>query len=277
MDNNQRSTLELFIVVSYLEVFKFRDNWISLFLILVLSVGLNSGCVSAAGNSTTAQTSTNFIVGYYINPNVTPISEINFKDLKSAGITDIYVLVTNNNYLSVLPEAKEKADAVGIRTNAWVFPGFNHASQVAQMKIGVQLDMETYNIPAHLLQILAMRLATYGVTFSVTVKPEGWDGNQYYYLIAPLCDYIVPQLYVGDYKYGTTRLKNTAKKYNQIYNLYSILFPGKIVAGLETYQSDENVTPKNTSTLSAEIKAVKPYTRGVILFRYGLSNFNGLE
>lgn len=168
MDNNQRSTVELFILVSYLEVFKFRYNWISLFLILVLSVGLNSGCVSAAGNSTTAQTSTDFIVGYYINPNVTPLSEINFKDLKSAGITDIYVLVTNNNYLSVLPEAKEKADAVGIRTHAWVFPGFNHASQVAQMKIGVQLDMETYNIPAHLLEILAMRLATYGVTFSVT-------------------------------------------------------------------------------------------------------------
>lgn len=248
-----------------------------MFLILVLSLGLNAGCVSAAGNSTTAQTSTDFIVGYYINPNVTPLSEINFKELKSAGITDIYVLVTNKNYLSVLPEAKEKADAVGIRTNAWVFPGFNHASQVAQMKIGVQLDMETYNIPAHLLQILAMRIATHGVTFSVTVKPDGWDGTQYYYLIEPLCDYIVPQLYVGEYKYGITRLTNTAKKYNQIYNIYNILFPGKVVVGLETYQSDKNVTPKNTSTLSAEINAVKPYTHGVILFRYGLSNFNGLE
>ena len=248
-----------------------------MFLILVLSSGLNVGCVAAAGNSTTDQTSADFIVGYYINPNVTPLSEINFKDLKSAGITDIYVLVTNKNYLSVLPEAKEKADAVGIRTHAWVFPGFNHASQVAQMKIGVQLDMETYNIPAHLLEILAMRIATHGVTFSVTVKPDGWDGNQYYYMITPLCDYIVPQLYVGEYEYGVTSLKYSVKKYNQIYNLYNILFPGKIVAGLETYQSDKNVTPKNTSTLSAEIKAVKPYTHGVILFRYGLSNFKGLE
>ena len=62
-------------------------------------------------------------MGYYINPNVTPISEINFNDLKSAGITDIYVRVTNDNYLPVLSETKEKADAVGIRTNAWVFPG----------------------------------------------------------------------------------------------------------------------------------------------------------
>ena len=110
---------------------------------------------SCSRNSTTTQTSTNFIIGYYINPNVTPISEINFNALKSAGITDIYVLVKNNNYQSVLSEAKKKADAVGIRTNAWVYPGFNYASKVAQMKIGIQLDVETYNMPAYLLQILA--------------------------------------------------------------------------------------------------------------------------
>ena len=61
-----------------------------------------------------------------------------------------------------------------------------------------------------------MRLATYGVTFSLTVKPDGWDGNQYYYLIAPLCDYIVPQLYVGEYNLGITNLTNKVKIYNQI-------------------------------------------------------------
>jgi hypothetical protein len=239
-------------------------------------LGLNSGCVAATVNSTTTQTSSNYIVGYYINPNVTPISEINFNTLKNAGITDVYVLVNNNNYSPVLSETQKKADAVGIRTNAWVYPGFNYASKVAQMKIGVQLDVETYNMPAYLLQILAMRLATYGVSFSVTVKPDVWDGNQYYYLIAPLCDYIVPQLYVGEYKKGITNLTNRVKIYNQIYNIYNIIFPGKIVAGLETYQSDKNATRKNATTLSEEIKAVQPYTQGVILFRYGLSDFNGL-
>jgi hypothetical protein len=45
-------------------------------------------------------------VGYYINPNFTPISEINFSALKSAGVTDVYVLVTNDNYLSVLSRSK---------------------------------------------------------------------------------------------------------------------------------------------------------------------------
>ena len=248
-----------------------------MFLIITLLLGLNSGAVAAAGNSTTTNNSSNFIIGYYINPNVTPISQINFTTLKSAGITDIYVLVTNNNYSPQLLEAQKKADAVGIRTNAWVYPGFNHASQVAQMKIGVQLDVETYNMPAYLIQILSMRLATYGVPFSITVKPDGWDGNQYYYLIAPLCDYIVPQLYIGDYNQGITGLNSRAKNYNQIYSVYNIIFPGKIVAGLQTYQSDQNTTLQNTSTISTEINAVKPYTRGVILFRYGLSSFNGLK
>jgi hypothetical protein len=189
-------------------------------------------------------------------------------------MTDIYVLVTNKNYKTVLIEAKKKADAVGIKTHAWVYPGFKYASQVAQMKIGVQLDVETYNMSAYLLEIIQMRLATIGETFSLTVKPDGWDGNQNYYLLAPLCDYIVPQLYEGEYKAGITGLTKKVEKYTQIFN---IIFPEKIVAGLETYQSDANPTPKTANTISAEIKAVKPYTHGVILFRYGLSNFNGLE
>jgi hypothetical protein len=210
-------------------------------------------------------------MGYYINPSVTPLSEINFQDLKNAGITDIYVLVSNDNYLPVLSEAKIKADTVGIRTNAWVFPGFNYASQVAQMKIGVLLDVETYDIPASIPEIKTMREVTRGVTFSLCVKPDGWDGNQYYYLIAPLCDHIVPMLYIADYDKDIIDLTNWVK----FYNIYNIIFPGKIVAGLETYKSDLNLTPKNESMILAEIKAVQPYTGGVILFRYGLSNFNG--
>ncbi len=70
---------------------------------------------------------------------------------------------------------------MGIRTNAWVYPGFNYASQVAQMNIGVQLDVETHDMPAYLPQIKAMRSETQGVKFSLSVKPDGWDGNQYHY------------------------------------------------------------------------------------------------
>lgn len=253
-------------------------------------LSLNSSCVAIAGNSTTKNISTSedvvvpymgpanpwyhipmvgrgFIVGYYINPNVTPLSEINFSALKRAGITDVYVLAKNDNYVSVLSEAKSKADAVGIRTNAWVFPGFDHASDVARMKIGVHLDMETYDMPGNVSQIKAMRQATQGVTFSVTVKPEVWDGDQYYYLIAQYCDYIVPQLYIGDYGKGINNLKKWVKMYN-------LLLPGKLVVGLQTYDSFQNLTPLSESTVLAEIQAVQPNTRGVILFRYGLSNYH---
>jgi len=208
-----------------------------------------------------------FIMGYYINPGVTPLSGINFTALKAEGITDVYIRVSNDNYLPVLTEAQTKADEVGIRTHAWVFPGFNHASQVAQMKIGVHFDVETYDMPSYLSQIKAMREETKGVTFSLCVKPEGWDGEQYYYLISPYCDYIVPMLYIGDYDHGITGLRNWART-------YSIIYPRKIVAGLQTYQSYQNTTPVMESTVLSEIKAVQPSTRGVILFRYGLSNFN---
>ncbi|MBI5458124.1 hypothetical protein [Methanobacterium sp.] len=248
------------------------------------------GCAAAAGNSSSTKTTTGalpvpytspvtplyqipsvgtgFIMGYYINPGVTPISQIDFKSLKTAGITDVYVLVKNDNYLPILTEAKTKADSVGIKTHAWVFPGFSHASEVAGMDIGVHLDVETYDMPSYIPMIKAMREDTQGVTFSLCVKPEGWDDNQYYYMIAPLCDYIVPMLYIGDYPHSINGLKNWAKVYNA-------LLPGKIVAGLQTYDSYQNVTPVSEITLLSEIKAVQPNTRGVILFRYGLSNFNG--
>jgi hypothetical protein len=274
---------------------KIKNNLILSFLLLfTLILALNSCCAFEVENFNTAdfistsgtallpynstinpwfpipKVCTGFIVGYYINPRMTPISDVNFNALKSAGITDIYVLVTDDDYLPVLSEAKEKADAVGIRTNAWVFPGFSHPSQVANMGIGVLLDVETYDMPAHLSQIKAMRLATQGVPFSLCVKPDGWDDNQYYYLIAPLCDHIVPMLYIGDYGQGITGLTNWVK----IHNIYNIIYPGKIIAGLETYQSDQNLTPKNISTISTEIKAVQPYTQGFIMFRYGLSDYN---
>jgi hypothetical protein len=207
-------------------------------------------------------------VGYFINPRVTPLSKIDFTALKSAGITDIYVLANNDNYQSVLTEAKTKADTVGMKTNAWVYPGFSHARQVADMKIGVLLDVETHNMSAYVPEIKAMRQDTRGVTFYLCVKPELWDGSQQYYLIEPYCDYLVPMLYIGDYKEGVDGLRSWVRVFNFIY-------PRKIIAGLETYQSDKNLTPKSVNSLFKEIKAVQPYTRGVILFRYGLSNFPG--
>ncbi len=175
----------------------------------------------------------------------------------------------NDNYLQILPEAKTKADSVGIRTHAWVFPGFEHASQVRDMKIGVHLDVETYNMSEYVPEIKSMRQATQGVTFSISVKPDVWDGNQYFNLIAPYCDYIVPMLYLGEYPHKISSLSDWV-------GMYNLIFPGKIVAGLQTYQSEDDLTPLNESTILTEIRAVQFNTHGVILFRYGLSNFDGV-
>jgi hypothetical protein len=78
-------------------------------------------------------------------------------------------------------------------------------------------------------------------------------------------------LYIGDYGEGIIGLTNWV----ETYNFYNTIYPGKIIIGLETYQSDQNPTPKSANIILEEIKAVQPYTHGVILFRYGLSNFNG--
>lgn len=273
---------------------KIKKLWILSFLLVILTLSLNScfaaetenlstaDFISSGGTSLLPYTShinpwypippvfTGRIMGYYINPSATPISDVNFTALKDAGITDIYVLVSDDNYQSVLSQFKEKADAMGIRTNAWVFPGFSYPSQVAHMGIGVLLDVETYDMPAYIPQIKDMRSATQGVTFSICVKPDGWDDDQYYYLIAPLCDHIVPMLYIGDYGQDIAGLTSWVK----LHNIYNIIYPGKIVAGLETYQSDQDTTPKDIGSLKSEIKAVQPHTQGVILFRYGLSNFS---
>ena len=249
---------------------------------VLLSIVIVSGYIAAVGDlddvpepySTlnpyyhTTLLGTGYKVGFFINPRATPLSEINFNDLKKAGITDIYVLANNDNYQSVLTEAQTRANTVGMKTNAWVYPGFKYAGQIADMQIGVLLDVETHNMSAYVPEIKAMRSDTQKVTFYLCVKPELWDGSQEYYLIEPYCDYLVPMLYIGDYGQDITGLRNWVRAFNYI-------FPRKVIAGLETYQSDKNLTPKSANSLFKEIKAVQPYTRGVILFRYGLSNYPG--
>jgi len=249
---------------------------------VLLSIVIVSGYIAAVGDlddvpepySTlnpyyhTTLLGTGYKVGYFINPRATPLSEINFNELKKAGITDIYVLANNDNYQSVLTEAQTRAETVGMKTNAWVYPGFKYSRKVADMKVGVLLDVETHNMSAYVPEIKVMRQDTKGVTFYLCVKPELWDGSQEYYLIEPYCDYLVPMLYIGDYGQDITGLRNWVRVFNYI-------FPRKVIAGLETYQSDKNLTPKSKNSLFKEIKAVQPYTRGVILFRYGLSNYPG--
>lgn len=97
---------------------------------------------------------------------------------------------------------------------------------------------------------------THGVPFSVCIKPEKWDGNQYYNLIAPQCDYIVPMLYLADYEVGISHLKS-------LINFITTSIRGKLWPDFKLM----NLT-------RILLLRMQHYTRVVIRFRYGLSNFH---
>lgn len=130
--------------------------------------------------------------------------------------------------------------------------------------------METYDIGDYVPWIKSAFTTINGeVQFISCVKADGWDGGQLYETIVNYCDAIMPMLYLGDYNKSSTDLTNFCKTWFE-------KLKGKFWACLETYNSDEDTTPKTESRLRAEIKAVSGYIKGIGLFRYGLSNFSGL-
>jgi hypothetical protein len=116
----------------------------------------------------------------------------------------------------------------------------------------------------YLPEIKDHRQNSKGKTFIVCTKPTKWDNEQYWDVISPYCDYIMSMNYLGDYHKSTKDLEDYAKKYGAKYKLY---------CALETYISDATPQPKATSVLQLEMGTVKPYCKGIALFRYGLSNY----
>ncbi len=189
------------------------------------------------------------------------------------GITDIYVRATIDGNSGIiytrLPQWKARADAAGLRIHAWVWDGFygKYAKAVADMGINILIDMETYKMSSKLSQLANIRDNSRGRIFTVCCKAEGIDGSQQYAEVIKHCDYISPMLYKGDYSLTLANMRSFAKKHGEKY---------PIIMSLETYESDRNPLPKSNSALLAEIEAVRPYCRGVILFRYGhVSKFAG--
>ncbi len=226
-------------------------------------------------NSYQTSYTSDFIVGYYINTNDpnTRINNIDWAYLKSIGVTDIYLRTQNSGnyvYVSDLPAIKSKLDSFGLRLHAWVFPEFTQAAEVANYGVGLHVDVETYDMASFIPVLTQMRAETCNQIFSLCVKAQDWDGNQRYDLLAPLCDYIVPMCYTGDYHKNIVDLAVFAKNQNNKY-------PGKFIIALESYESDLNTVAKSQSKILAEINAVKAYSKGVILFRLSpyLSNFDG--
>lgn len=206
-----------------------------------------------------------FSIGYFINPDATPMVNIDFKALKSKGITEVYIRATNsgtNSYTKLAGWYKIITDA-GLKPFAWTWQGFAHSAEVAKMGYHICLDMETYNMSNYLSEIRAVRNASQGKTLILCTKADGWDGDQKWSLVLQYCDAVMPMLYLGDYHKTLMELTTYMKIYNTKY-------PGKVIPALETYVSDAQVTAKTKTSLASEINAVKPYCKGVALFRYGI-------
>lgn len=208
--------------------------------------------------------SSTYNMGYFVDPANTPVSKIDFNTLKSQGITEVYHRVFNNDY-TTHDSTLTKIKAAGLKPYAWVWQGFSYTSYMASKGWNICLDMEKYDMYNYYNEIKNVRTACKDKTFILCTKPQDWDGDQKWSVIKDYCDYLMPMLYLGDYKKSTSQL-------NQYMEHYNTLYPGKIYPALETYISDANATPKSNTVLEEEINTCKPYCNGLGLFRYGLSN-----
>lgn len=207
--------------------------------------------------------------GYFINRVWTPLEKIDWTGLKKKGITAVYIRCAEENLEAIstfLPAIK----VAGLKPYAWTWQGFTRYQDTVNKGWNICADIERNTNLKDLPEIKNIRAITKASnkTFILCTKAEGtWDGDQAWGAIAPYCDYIMPMLYLGDYNKTVAQLVAYMKEYN-------IKYPGKVYPALETYISDANPTPKTKAVLDTEITAVKPYCKGIGLFRYGLSNFD---
>ena len=206
-------------------------------------------------------------IGYFIDPSATPVTSAVLAAVKGGGGTEVYIRVKNADYKN---HASELAlvKAAGLKPFAWIWQGFSYTKEMCAAGWNIVMDMETYKMSDYVSEIKNIRSLTSSAskTFILCTKAQAWDGEQQWSTVVPLCDYIMPMLYLGDYGKTLDQLKAYAKTYGTIY-------PTKFYPVLETYVSDANVVAKSNADITAEIEACRPYCKGVGLFRYGLSNY----
>lgn len=204
-------------------------------------------------------------LGYFINRIWNPLQNIDWKGLAAKGINTVYIRCAEENLEAIsayLPAIK----AAGLKPYAWTWEGFTRTQEAVNKGWHICADIEGYDLPSHIPEITNINkiCKANGKTFILCTKAQGWDGDQIYNTLAPLCNYIMPMLYLGDYNKTIAQLTTWMKDMNT-------KFPGKIYPALETYISDANPVPKTLTALKSEIAACDPYCKGIGLFRYGIS------
>ncbi|HTX60711.1 MAG TPA: pseudomurein-binding repeat-containing protein, partial [Methanobacterium sp.] len=253
------------------------------------------------------------IRGYWINNGPGVLSTVNVTALKNAGITDLFVSFDKNNVDGTLNPFLKSFNNSGIRIHAWIScfknstgwydPGTN-PDQVNNLINTITTICTNYNISGIHLDAVRYPGTAYKyngtehvtdfvekvynaiqlinnqnipnkskILLSAALMPE-CGGNGYYYgqdygQLAPYLDFLVPMIYKGNYLAGTSWIGSTTK--------YIVEAAGgkPVVAGLQTYRSDDYPVPISASELNTDIQAALDNgSSGYVLFKYGLTDTN---
>ena len=237
---------------------------------------------------------------------VDDVNIVNVDELKNSGITDVFVKanrISDPLYPSVLTSIINKLKGTGIRVHAWItcfvdqngnwIDPKNVTNQNNILKTitditknyninGIFLDYVRYPGTAYktagatntITSFVAKVYSTVKsikpkVAVSAALMPEG-AVNSYYYgqdysQLSKYLDFLVPMVYSGNYNENSSWITSTTKYIVANSN-------GKpVIAGLQTYQSDKNLTVIPASEIRTNINsAIKGGASGYALFRYGL-------
>ena len=279
---------------------------ISQFLKILASKGLK---INTTPKHVATQ-SNNVIHGYWINNGPSILKKINIAALKKSGITDIFVLTNKQNPKGTLKPFLDAFSGSGIKVHAWIVcfkengnwfdPAKNHAlvnklandiNSIAKNYnvAGIQLDYVRYPGTAYKYANATQTVTSFvqrisnsinkinnqkisgkhQILLSADLMPE-CDKNSYYYgqdysQLAPYLNFLVPMIYKGNYKKNTAWIATTTKYIVQ----HAMGKP--VVAGIQTYRSDNNPTPLPANELYNDIiAALKNGSYGYILFKYGI-------
>ncbi|WP_424354866.1 Ig-like domain-containing protein [Methanobacterium sp. MBAC-LM] len=121
------------------------------------------------------------------------------------------------------------------------------------------------------------------VAVSADLMPEG-SSNAYYYgqnytQLAQYLDFLVPMIYKGNYGYNSSTGTSSSGKNGTSWIASTVAYivsqanGTPVIAGLQTYRSDKNVTTIPAGELQNDINAaINNGSSGYALFRYGLIN-----
>jgi peptidoglycan hydrolase-like protein with peptidoglycan-binding domain len=219
----------------------------------------------------------------YVNPNSTGAP--NFTLLKQNGFSDALIMDIGYSVADWHTLKAQCEDVGNTIVSGWVFPGSDMINDIAGSGVGLHLDIENSNVltatylgkvtstPNQVLTYLSdiQQICQFNnVKFSIVTKLDAVDSLSAYGLpsyqeMMQYVDWIGVMAYSGDYGISDANMTAYAKLSEQE-------APGKMVFMLESYNSDNDVTPKAETTVLNEINLTLPYCNGVGEFRFGLLN-----